>query len=72
MDHGSGAGSRGDVIARERIDPAMSSSVSAEVVTVYMALDGGQELELDFYCLRCAERVTIAFRVLSRIPVADD
>jgi hypothetical protein len=70
----------------------MSSSVSAEVVTVYMALDGGLhhsrcsqrlslhgqragrelELELDFYCLRCAERVTIAFRVLSRIPVADD
>jgi hypothetical protein len=90
MDHGSGAGSRGDVIARERIDPAMSSSVSAEVVTVYMALDGGlhhsrcshrlslhgqragQELELDFYCLRCAERVTIAFRALSRIPVAYD
>jgi hypothetical protein len=66
---------------------AMSSSVSAEVVTVYKALDGGlhhsrcsQRLslhgqragqELDFYCLTCAESVTIPLRVLSRVPVAD-
>ena len=65
----------------------MTSSVSAEVVTVYMALDGGlhhsccsQRLslhgqragqELDFYCLTCAESVSIRFCVLSRIPVAD-
>ena len=65
----------------------MSSSVEAEVVTVYMALDGGlhhsrcsrrlslhgqrARLELDFYCLACAETVTIPFCVLERIPVAD-
>ena len=64
----------------------MSTSVAAEVVTVYMALDGGLHharcsqrlslqghragLELDFYCLACAESVTIPFCVLERIPVA--
>jgi len=64
----------------------MGSLVAAEVVTVYMALDGalhhsrcsqrlllhGQRagLELDFYCLACAESVTIPFCVLERIPVA--
>ncbi len=51
-----------------------------------MALDGGLHhsrcsqrlslhgqragLELDFYCLACAESVTIPFCVLERIPVA--
>jgi hypothetical protein len=65
----------------------MSSSVDAAIVTVYMAMDGGlhharcsQRLslhgqrarqELDFYCLACAESVTIPFCVLERIPVAD-
>ena len=65
----------------------MGSLVAAEVVTVYMTLDGalhhsrcsqrlslhGQRagLELDFYCLACAESVTIPFCVLERIPVAD-
>jgi len=65
----------------------MSALVEAEVVTVYLALDGGIHharcsqrltlhgqrggLELDFYCLACAETVTIPFCVLSRIPVAD-
>jgi len=64
----------------------MGSLVATEVVTVYMALDGalhhsrcsqrlllhGQRagLELDFYCLACAESVTIPFCVLERIPVA--
>jgi hypothetical protein len=64
----------------------MGFLVAAEVVTVYMALDGalhhsrcsqrlllhGQRagLELDFYCLACAESVTIPFCVLERIPVA--
>jgi len=64
----------------------MGSLVEAEIVTVYMALDGalhhsrcsqrlllhGQRagLELDFYCLACAESVTIPFCVLERIPVA--
>ena len=52
-----------------------------------MALDGGlhharcsqrlslhgqrARLELDFYCLACAESVTIPFCVLERIPIAD-
>ena len=65
----------------------MGSLVAAEVVTVYMALDGGLHhsrcsqrlslqghragLELDFYCLTCAESVTIPFCVLERIPIAD-
>jgi hypothetical protein len=64
----------------------MGSLAATEVVTVYMALDGalhhsrcsqrlslhGQRagLELDFYCLACAESVTIPFCVLERIPVA--
>ena len=63
----------------------MDSSVSAEIVTVYRALDGaihharcgrriglqGQRagLELDFYCLACVETVTLPVYVLSRIPV---
>ncbi len=63
----------------------MGSLVAAEVVTVYMALDGalhhsrcsqrlllhGQRagLELDFYCLACAESVTIPFCVIERIPI---
>ena len=57
----------------------MSALVEAEVVTVYLALDGGIHharcshrltlhgqrggLELDFYCLACAETV---FRGASR------
>ena len=65
----------------------MDSSVEAGIVTVYMALDGGLHhsrcgqrlsfhgqragLELDFYCLACAETVTIPFCVLARIPVAE-
>jgi len=65
----------------------MDSSVEAGIVTVYMALDGGLHhsrcshrlslhgqraaLELDFYCLACAESVTIPFCVLERIPIAD-
>jgi hypothetical protein len=65
----------------------MRSSVDAAIVTVYMAMDGGlhharcsqrlslhgqrAKLELDFYCLACAESVTIPFCVLERIPVAD-
>ena len=66
----------------------MNASVSAEIVTVYRALDGGIHharcgrrvmpeghraggLELDFYCLDCAETVTLPLCVLSRIPVAD-
>ena len=64
----------------------MGSLVAAEVVTVFMALDGalhhsrcsqrlllhGQRagLELDFYCLACAESVTIPFCVIERIPIA--
>ena len=65
----------------------MDASVSAEIVTVYRALDGGihharcgQRIrlqgqradELDFYCLTCAESVALPLCVLSRIPVADD
>jgi len=68
---------------------AMSSDVATatEVMTVYMAMDGGLHhtrcnqrlslqghragLELDFYCLACTESVTIPFCVLERIPVAD-
>ena len=65
----------------------MSTQLEAEVVTVYLALDGGIHharcsqrltlhgqrggLELDFYCLACAETVTIPFCVLSRISVSD-
>ena len=66
----------------------MKSSVDAGIVTVYRAMDGGLHharcsrrlsfhgqragLELDFYCLACAESVTIPFCVLERIPVADE
>jgi hypothetical protein len=70
---------------------AMSSdsdvATATEVMTVYMALDGGLHhtrcnqrlslhgqragLELDFYCLTCTESVTIPFCVVERIPVAD-
>jgi hypothetical protein len=70
---------------------AMSSdsdeATATEVMTVYMALDGGLHhtrcnqrlslhgqragLELDFYCLACTESVTIPFCVVERIPVAD-
>jgi hypothetical protein len=66
----------------------MKSSVDAAIVTVYRAMDGGLHharcsrrlsfhgqragLELDFYCLACAESVTIPFCVLERIPVADE
>ena len=68
---------------------AMSSDADAatEVITVYMALDGGLHharcnrrlslhgqragLELDFYCLTCTESVTIPFCVVERIPIAD-
>jgi len=65
----------------------MSASVSAEIVTVYQALDGGihharcgqrvalhgqRAEELDFYCLTCAESVTLPVCVLSRIPVAGE
>ncbi len=65
----------------------MNASVSAEIVTVYRALDGGIHharcgrrmmlrgqragLELDFYCLTCAESVTLPFCVLDRVPVCD-
>jgi hypothetical protein len=64
----------------------MTVSVSAEIVTVYRALDGGihharcgQRIalqgrradELDFYCLTCAESVPLPLCVISRIPVAD-
>ena len=58
-----------------------------EVMTVYMAMDGGLHhtrcnqrlslhgkragLELDFYCLTCTESVTIPFCILERIPIAD-
>jgi len=65
----------------------MSSDVATEVMTVYMALDGGLHharcnrrlslhgqsagLELDFYCLTCTESVTIPFCVVERIPIAD-
>jgi hypothetical protein len=65
----------------------MKSSVEAGIVTVYRTMDGGLHharcsrrlafhgqrvgLELDFYCLACAESVTIPFCVLERIPVAD-
>jgi len=65
----------------------MSASVSAEIVTVYRALDGGihhtrcgQRImlpgrradALDFYCLTCAESVTLPLCVIARIPVADE
>ncbi|MBI4637543.1 MAG: hypothetical protein HY727_14440 [Candidatus Rokubacteria bacterium] len=65
----------------------MDTLVSAEIVTVYRALDGGihharcgrrimlqgqRGDELDFYCLACAESVTLPLCVLSRIPVAGD
>ena len=61
----------------------MNDSVSAEIVTVYRALDGGlhharcgQRMrlqgkrtdELDFYCLTCCEHVTVTPYVLSRLP----
>lgn len=62
-------------------------ATATEVMTVYMALDGGLHhtrcnqrlslhghragLELDFYCLTCTESVTIPFCVVERIPVAD-
>ena len=69
----------------------MSSDADAttitEVMTVYMAMDGGLHhtrcnqrlslhgkragLELDFYCLTCTESVTITFCILDRIPIAD-
>ena len=63
------------------------TAMATEVMTVYMAMDGGlhhtrcnrrlsfhgkrAELELDFYCLACAESVTIPFCILERIPIAD-
>lgn len=65
----------------------MDTSVSAEIVTVYRARDGGihharcrqgimlqgrRGDELDFYCLTCAESVALPLCVLARIPVADD
>ena len=65
----------------------MDATVSAEIVTVYRALDGAihharcarrivlqgrRADELDFYCLTCAESVPLPLCVLARIPVADD
>ena len=65
----------------------MHASVSAEIVTVYRALDGvihhtrcGRRIvlqgrradELDFFCLTCAESVPLPLCVLARIPVAHD
>src|SRR5438046_8311772 len=63
----------------------MSASVSAEIVTVYQALDGGihharcgqrvalhgqRAEELDFSSLTCAESVALPVWMLSRIPLA--
>ena len=65
----------------------MHASVSAEIVTVYRALDGvihhtrcGRRIvlqgrradELDFFCLTCAESVPLPLCVLSRIPMVAD
>ena len=66
---------------------AKDVATATEVMTVYMAMDGGLHhtrckqrlslhghragLEPDFYCLACTESVTIPFCVLERIPVAD-
>ena len=65
----------------------MHASVSAEIVTVYRALDGGihharcgrrivlqgrRADELDFFCLTCAESVPLPLCVLSRIPMVAD
>jgi hypothetical protein len=65
----------------------VNASASAEIVTVYRALDGGlhharcgQRMrlrgrradELDFYCLTCAESVALPLSVLARIRVADE
>jgi hypothetical protein len=63
----------------------MDASVSAEIETVYRALDGGihharcsQRMviearsgeELRFYCITCSESVRLLPSLLSRIPVA--
>jgi hypothetical protein len=65
----------------------MHASGSAEIVTVYRALDdvihharcgrpivlqGRRADELDFYCLTCAESVPLPLCVLSRIPMVAD
>jgi len=65
----------------------MDATVSAEIATVYRALDGaihharcGRPIvlqgrradELDFYCLTCAESVPLPLCVLSRIPMVAD
>jgi len=65
----------------------MDATVSAEIVTVYRALDGaihharcGRRIvlqgrradELDFFCLTCAESVPLPLCVLSRIPAVED
>src|SRR5262249_26810497 len=81
----------GLLLSGPRRATAMSSDpdveMATEVMTVYMALDGGLHharchprlslhgtrpvLELDVYCLTCTESVTIPFCVVDRIPVAD-
>ncbi len=64
----------------------MSTSIAAEIVTVYRTPDGaihhkrcgrpitlhGQRarLEIDFYCYACAESVTLPFCVIDSIPLA--
>ena len=79
-----GAELQGDGRVRAVIEGVATAT---EVMTVYMALDGGLHharcnqrlslhgqragLELDFYCLTCTESVTIPFCVVERIPVAD-
>lgn len=71
--------------SRRVAPPARAAEESPPVVTLFRAPDGGffharcrqpleyqgrrAQLELDFYCLRCVEHVSIPESVVPRIPL---
>lgn len=58
----------GIVTVYRTLDGAIHHARCGQPVMLERHRAGG--LELDFYCLECAETVTLPFCVLSRIPVA--
>ena len=56
------------VIVYRTLDGAIHHARCGQPVMLERHRAGG--LEIDFYCLACAETVTLPFCVLSRIPLA--